>query len=400
MSQGGPVSRRVPRSLDDLPGLRAAHWGRESTGRQADRFGPAAQRTQRDTAIARYRMVDTGIEWQVAHSGRTIGSTSQFNEMLERAGRDYDVLVVGYVSRFARDLRTAVNARHDLHAGGAALLFCDERVLSSDEDAWETWAREAVEAEGYSRRLGKLIHQGYAAKIRDCADQGGGLVPLGFRRSGERKLLEPEPERMPQAVAVWELAAQGLPDAAIAAQTDLTLWIVRGVLRSPLYAGRLRDGRPTTFPSPVEARTIELALAFRRGRTRAGNRLRRYRTYALSGGGPLVCGRCGQPAKGDTRGRRSGEKVAVYRHRDGAPCLGWPIREVPTTVLDRQVEALLASAVPNRESAARIRAALARPVIGPDRLAIARLDARLKKLGVEIVAPEPGRTGAEILAES
>jgi DNA invertase Pin-like site-specific DNA recombinase len=390
---------RLPRSLDGLAGLRAAHWGRESTGRQADRFGPAAQRAQREDAIERYRMVDTGIEWLVAHSGRTIASTRQFAEMLERAGRAYDVLVIGYVSRFARDLRTAVNARHELHQAGAVLLFADERVLSSDEESWETWARDAVEAEAYSRRLGKLIHQGYAAKTRDHADQGGGLVPLGFRRAGERKLLEPDPERMPQAVEVWESAAQGLPDAAIAAQTGLTLWTVRGVLRSSLYAGRLRDGRPTTFPAPLDGSTIERALAFRRDRTRAGNRLRRNRTYALSGGGPLVCARCGRAAKGDTRGRRSGEKVAVYRHRDGMACSGWPVKEVPTIVLDQQVEALLAGAAPNRESASRIRAALTRPIIGPDRMAIARLDAKLKRLGAEIIDPGSGRDSLELLAE-
>jgi hypothetical protein len=34
--------------------------------------------------------------------------------MLDRAGVDFDVLVVGYASRFARNLRTAVNARHDM----------------------------------------------------------------------------------------------------------------------------------------------------------------------------------------------------------------------------------------------------------------------------------------------
>lgn len=129
----------LPRSLDELAGRRAAHWGRESTGRQAERFGPAAQREQRVRAIAAYGLVDTGIEWQVAHSGRTIASTSQFSDMLARAGRDYDVLAVGYVSRFTRDLRAAVNARHQLHEAGAALFFADERVLSSDESAWENW---------------------------------------------------------------------------------------------------------------------------------------------------------------------------------------------------------------------------------------------------------------------
>jgi hypothetical protein len=163
-------TRPLPRCTGDLKGLRAAHWGRESTGRQADRFGPAAQRDQRDRAIEHYGMVDSGIEWLVAHSGRTIATTSEFNEMLARAGRDYDVLVVGYVSRFARNLHTAVNARHDLHEAGAAIFFADERLLSSDEEAWEAWARESVEAESHSRRLGKRVREGYAIKIRDCVD--------------------------------------------------------------------------------------------------------------------------------------------------------------------------------------------------------------------------------------
>ncbi len=204
---------------------------------------------------------------------------------------------------------------------------------------------------------------------------------------------------MPRAVEAWELAAQGVPDAAIAAQVGITLWTVRGVLRSPLYRGRLADGRPTPFDAPVDTKTVEAALAHRRSRTRAGNRLRRNRTYALSGGGPAFCDVCGCAIKGDTRGRRDGRKVAVYRHRDGASCTGWPVREVPTDVLDEQVARLLDGATPNRQSAARIRAALARPVIGPDRLAITRLDARLRALGTEITAPASERGMAEILSE-
>ena len=102
---------KLPRSVDELAGLPAAHWGRESTGRQAERFGPAAQRAQRDEAIRRYGMTDTGIEWLVAHSGRTIGIDRPVRDMLARAGRDYDVLVVGYVSRFARNVRTSAQ-RH------------------------------------------------------------------------------------------------------------------------------------------------------------------------------------------------------------------------------------------------------------------------------------------------
>ena len=75
----------------------------------------------------------------------------------------------------------------------------------------------------------------------------------------------------------------------------------------------------------------------------------------------------------------------------GSACTRPPPRRCPRPSL--------CGSAPNRESAARIQAALARPITGPDRLAIARLDARLKALGTGIAAPEPERGTAEILSE-
>jgi len=277
---------RLPRSVDELSGLRAARWIRESTAGQADRFGPDAQRDHQDRAIERYGLVDTGLAWQVAHSGRTIATTSQWAEMLAGAGRSWDVLVVGYVSRFARDLRTAVNARHDLHAAGAAILFADERLLTSDEEAWEGWAREAVEAEAYSRRLGKRIREGYAAKRRRLADPGG-HPPFGFRRSGIDHVLEPVAETAHIVSEAFELAAAGEPDRAIATQLGIGLYTVREMLRSPLYAGRLRDGTAARYEAPVDDALWERVQELRdRQRTRSG-RPGKVRTYALS---MLRCG--------------------------------------------------------------------------------------------------------------
>ena len=45
--------KRLPRSLDDIGGLRVARWIRESTKGQYDRFGPASQREQQDRFIER-----------------------------------------------------------------------------------------------------------------------------------------------------------------------------------------------------------------------------------------------------------------------------------------------------------------------------------------------------------
>lgn len=235
--------KRLPRSVDDLRGLRAARWVRESTERQTDRFGPDAQREQQDRAIERYGLVDGGRFWQVAHSGRTIASTSQFAEMLAAAGGEYDVLLVGYVSRFARDLETAVTARRRLHEAGAALLFCDERVLSSDPEQWEHWAREAVEAEAYSRRLAKRISEGYAAKFRRLGDQGG-QAPLGFRRVGSDRRLDVDPDTIAVPVAAFTRYSTGaLSYAEVGAELGIEAGAVREILRNPVYNGWVRRYR-------------------------------------------------------------------------------------------------------------------------------------------------------------
>lgn len=298
---------RLPTSLDALGGLRAARWIRESTERQVDRYGPDAQREQQDRAIERYGLRDTGLAWQVAHSGRTVAGTHQFVDMLARAGHDYDVLLVGYVSRFARDLRTAVNACHELHAAGAAILFADERLLSSDEEAWETWAREAVEAEAYSRRLGRRIREGYAAKRRRHADPGG-RAPYGFRRVGEPALLEPDPAQQATVQRAFALAAAGRIDREVVAETGLTLCTVRSMLTNPLYAGRLHDGTPTRVAPLVDPALYATVQDRRAARTsRRPGRPARRSTYLLP---MLECAACGQRLIGNS-GR--------YRHRDPCP---------------------------------------------------------------------------------
>ena len=300
------MSMTLPSSLDELRGLRAARWIRESTAGQFDAFGPDAQREQQDRAIERHELVDTGLAWQVAHSGRTVGSTSQFAAMMAAAGVEYDVLVVGYVSRFARDLRTAVNARHELHDSGAVILFADERLLSSEEDRWDEWAREAVEAESYSRKLGRRIREGYAAKRRRLGEPGG-RPPYGFVRRGRPPRLEPEPEAVATVAAAYARSAAGATDAETAALTGLPIDTVRGILTNPIYVGRLRDGSPASVAAIVDEATWSAVQERRRARsTRSGGRPKTRHAYALP---MLRCAACGRRLVGDS-GR--------YRHLE--PC--------------------------------------------------------------------------------
>ncbi|HEV8488968.1 MAG TPA: recombinase family protein [Candidatus Limnocylindrales bacterium] len=297
------MTRRLPASLEELRGRRAARWIRESTAGQADNFGPDAQREQQDRAIERWGLVDTGIAWSVAHSGRTIGATAQWAEMLAGAGETWDILVVGYVSRFARDLRTAVNARHDLHAAGAAILFADERVLSSDEEEWERWAREAVEAEAYSRRLGKRIREGYAAKRRRLGIPGGNRSPLGTVRRGRE--LEVDGNGLGIIQAAFDLAAGGATDREVSLHLGLVRAHVAEILTNPFYAGRLRTGEPSALGPLVDPATWSHVQVLRSRYSRRHRGSVRRRQYALAG--LLVCRGCGRRLTGHS-GR--------YRHVD------------------------------------------------------------------------------------
>jgi site-specific DNA recombinase len=316
----------LPRTLDDLGGMRAARWIRESTGSQLDRYGPAAQREQQDRAIDQWGLVDTGLIWQIAHSGRTIASTQAFADMSDAAGQTYDVLLVGYVSRFARDLRTAVNARHHFHDRGAVLLFCDERLLSSDETGWETWAREAVEAEGYSRRLARRISEGYAAKFR-AGDQGGS-PGLGFVRTpAPDSRLAINPATMPRAVALFERYAAGSASYRdLEAETGIPADAIRAILGNPLYNGwavrhrrspnERRIAAPWRLDPPVNDDLWARVQRFRADRhTGGGGQPKRIHPLA----GRLWC-TCGRRIRADVATPR-GYVYRRYRHDVG--CGAW-----------------------------------------------------------------------------
>lgn len=297
--------KRLPRSLHDLEGLRAALWIRESTAGQYENFGPDAQARKYADALDRFRLIDSGVRWTVAHSGWKIARHPAWAEMLAAAGDTFDVLVVGYASRFARSLEAHVDARRAFHAAGAAVLFVDEGVLTSDEDAWERWAQLTVEAESYSRRLSKRVKEGLAQKRRRLGEPGG-RPPFGFTRDGRPPVLVPIPERIATVRRIFELSAGGFTDQEAAAAVDLPLFTVRGVLTNPIYLGRLRDGTPARVGATIDPGTWNAAAARRAKRaSNAGRPAHPARAYGL--GGLLSCMACSAPLMGDT---------GKYRHRD------------------------------------------------------------------------------------
>lgn len=385
-----------PSTLEDLEGKDALVYVRVSTKRQAKRYGIPAQ-LERTSRFAKAYGLNVLEVYEDDRTGTNASRRDAFQSLIAAvsAGRA-QVVVVAYVSRWARNEFDGFGTLQRIHEAAGCLVIADRALLSTDRRRFTELARELVEAGDYSRKLSETISTTIEEHVRLRSDAWGEL-PYGFRRGGEHRTARPDPAKMPTAVRAWELAAAGHSDRSIATELGLTLWTVRGILRSPLYAGRLRDGRPAHWRPQVPAAITEQALEHRRSRTRIGAR-QTYRVHPLSGGGPLVCDACGRPAKGDTKRRDNGDRVRVYRHYEDA-CPGWPVRETQAVVLEDQVAQLLAGARPNRESAVRIRTALATPPIGPDRLAIARLDARLRALGAEITAADRARDPREVLEE-
>jgi Resolvase, N terminal domain len=121
---------------------------------------------------------------------------------------EFDVLVAGYASRFMRNLHETLNAVNDhLHPAGVVVLFADESLLSSDPNHWDQFIREALEAESFSRKLSKRVHEGYAAKRRRTGVPGGNRAPLGTIREGRPSRLLIDEEKLLLVRRAYDLSA-------------------------------------------------------------------------------------------------------------------------------------------------------------------------------------------------
>jgi DNA invertase Pin-like site-specific DNA recombinase len=379
---------RLPRSLDDIRGLRVARWIRESTAGQYDRYGPASQREQQDRFIERHGLVDTGTTFQVAHSGTTVWRSPTMIEMLAgaRAGA-FDLLLAGYSDRWQRNLRRTLELLEDgLHPAGVALVMCDRRILSSDPHDWDELVAEAAGAERYSRRLSERITEGYAAKFDKEGDPGG-HAGLGFRRSSERHTLEIDPATVDIAVGLFERYALGtVSSMQLAAETGLADSRIRMILMNPLYNGWIRRHRgpnetrrpaPWRLNPPVSDTLWAQVEGVRRTKTRGGGARRRGLVDLLAGLLECVCG----------RRIRSDGTFADGRHRKlhPGPCAAWGSRaRLGDETWEAPVLAQVAGMRLDDATIAGVVAALggARRPVGMDR---ARIERQMRDLALEHV---------------
>jgi len=319
---------RLPRSLEELRGRRMARWIRESTTGQFDTYGPDSQRERQDAAAERWGLVDTGIAYEVAVSGKIAWRSPTMARMVAdaRAGA-FEVLVVGYSDRWQRNLRRTLEVlEDDLHPAGVAVLMADRRILSSDPDDWDELVAEATSAERYIRRLAGRITDGYAAKFRGRGDQAGNPT-LGFRRSSEPPhVLEIDPAGMDRAVDVFRRYALGnLSTAALAGDVGLGEEQVRKMLRNPLYNGWASRHRgaerlpaPWRHDPPVDDALWDQVADVRAANTRGGGPRRVDRADPLLG---LLWCVCGRRIRADGMMGSGASQRRARMHPD--PCPAW-----------------------------------------------------------------------------
>ena len=374
----------LPARPADLRGLRAARWVRESSGRQLDKYGPTAQRAMQDRAIEELGLIDTGLAWTVAKSGWSgpdsmleppATTTVEFQAMLAAAEcNTFDVLVVGYTSRFIRDLALALHYRRRFHRAGVVIYLCDDRLLTSNDEDWERFVDKAKAAEVSSRDQSKNVRSGYAGKKARDNDPGG-HPPFGFRRN-EAKLMEPDEAALPVVRQIVDLSASGLTDRTIAATVGLSLYVVRGVLTSSLYIGRLRDGARANWGPLVDLAAWNRASARRAARaTTAGRPASPHRAYALL---MLHCAACGVHLIGDTNYYRHPEVCAAFAKATPEWPPGWRGRRdgkgYRRQLYEGVIEQVLERVAVGADTLTRVVGLVAAPPATADQLALARIE--------------------------
>ncbi len=366
---------RLPNSTDELQGLRAARWFRESTTGQFDNFGPDAQAEQQDRAISRYGLVDSGLSWSVASSGwKSAWLTDGWSDMMAaaKAGK-FDVLVVGYASRFLRNLKQTLIAIEDqLHPAGVAVLFVDERVLSSDPNDWEAFTRESQAAEAFSRKHSKRVSEGYAAKRRRQGIPGGNRPPFGYIRVDNGRGIIPDPVNLAVVQRCYELAAAGMTDRQIATRTGLHKAHIGELLTNPLYKGQLRTGEAFGGGQAVDSVTWDKVQAQRGKMARRKPGRGALRVYPLAR--LIHCASCGAPLTADTgRFRHPYPACSDFTEAKPATWGSKPGESYDSALYDSIIPAVLAHVANAAEMLPDVMAEMDRTAPGPDPATITRI---------------------------
>ena len=159
LNRGGQLT------FEDLKGLRAEAYVRDSKLDQQDGFGPEIQHNNIERFAESYGLVLGGRWYTEFVSGRHSRGRSQFQQFLDDARLDlFDVLLVDHTSRFGRNQRECLRHKDELQELGKVVVFVSQGIISgSDRDFIAERINETLD-EQYSRNLSRYISAGLSEK--------------------------------------------------------------------------------------------------------------------------------------------------------------------------------------------------------------------------------------------
>ena len=335
-------------TFEDLRGLKAEGYIRDSTLDQRDGFGPEMQRRAIENFARTYGLV-LGQAWYTDFiTGTSTLKRSGFQKALADARGDrFDVLLVYHTSRFARNRADAIRYKAELRKLGKILVFVTQGIISGNDNDFLNEGINEVLDEHYSRVISRFVADGLRVKH----EQGiaNGVPPLGYKSekldNGKRERKVPAFNGLrgdPKIGGMEALLAllRGYASGQYSYQTlgdhlnargyrnregePFTKGSVEHVLSNRFYEGKavyhpgepdeeVRDG---THDVPEEVKTLWLQCQeWKRQRTkhREGRPRSARRAYPFSK--VAVCDGCDRPYGGQPVHRRYGEVIRRLYHR-------------------------------------------------------------------------------------
>lgn len=181
-------------SFDDLRGLRARGYVRDSTKDQAEGFSPDVQRNREQAFAQEHQLVWQGIVYEEYVSGRSVLKRSQFQQAVQDAEDGlYDALLVFHTSRFARNTPDAREYKRRLRAAGVMVVFVQQGIVSGAKHTRLAERFNEVLDEEYSESVSLWTSEGWRGKF-ETADMLG--TPFAYRRNRAGRLV-PDLRQLP-----------------------------------------------------------------------------------------------------------------------------------------------------------------------------------------------------------
>ncbi len=174
------LNSRHDLTFDDLKGLKAQGYIRDSTIDQKDGYGPELQKKAIENFAKTYGL-NLGDRWFTDFiSGRSTHKRSGFQSALLAAELNhFDVLLVYHTSRFARNRADAIRYKAELKKSGKILVFVSQNIISGRDTDFLNEGLNEILDENYSRTLSGWVTDGLRSKHDDSI--ANGKPSLGYK---------------------------------------------------------------------------------------------------------------------------------------------------------------------------------------------------------------------------